>query len=174
MNTEELHNRYCGFCGNLLVRKIHPSGKIESKLELLNRKYCSRLCAGSSAPRPPSGSSHPDWKGDAALVETKRSRAQRLYDLDSCEDCGALAKDRHHRDGNPGNNARENVASLCRRCHMKTDGRLEKFVAFSKARVIQEPKPCMNCKQAYKPLRRGRCSKCSQWHRKHRTERPLR
>ena len=44
---------------------------------------------------------------------------------EKCEECEAPAVDRHHKDGDPSNNDLTNVASLCRRCHMLADGRLE-------------------------------------------------
>jgi len=74
-----------------------------------------------------SGKAHPFWKGDAASTTTKRERAQKLYLLAACEICGAKAVDRHHIDGDTGNNTPENIARLCRRCHMTVDGRLAVF-----------------------------------------------
>ena len=56
-------------------------------------------------------------------VHAGHKRAQRLYKLGPCEKCGAAGRDRHHRDGNQFNNAPENVAILCRRCHQLEDGR---------------------------------------------------
>jgi hypothetical protein len=45
---------------------------------------------------------------------------------DLCERCGVVPPlDRHHKDGNPRNNDRSNIACLCRRCHQAVDGRLE-------------------------------------------------
>lgn len=75
------------------------------------------------------GPAHPAWKGDAAAPTTKRIRARRLYSLAGvvCEDCGQPAVDRHHKDGDTGNNIPENIACLCRRCHMARDGRLATF-----------------------------------------------
>ena len=76
------------------------------------------------------GENHVAWKGDAALSATKRERIQKRLSLDgvTCERCQvAPATDRHHVDGDPGNNARSNIACLCRRCHMIVDGRLESF-----------------------------------------------
>lgn len=49
---------------------------------------------------------------------------------------------------------------LCRRCHMKRDGRLAILAAFRTA--TRPPKPCIECRQLYKPLRRGMCSRCYQ------------
>ena len=54
-----------------------------------------------------------------------RREAQRRFDLGECEfGCGKRARDRHHLDGDPTNNAPANVMRLCRRCHMLLDGRL--------------------------------------------------
>lgn len=75
------------------------------------------------------GSKHPAWRGDAARPETKRSRAQRQFKLGSCELCQKAATDRHHKDGDTGNNSKRNVQMLCRRCHMEADGRLPKFLS---------------------------------------------
>lgn len=40
-----------------------------------------------------------------------------------CEVCERPAHDRHHRDGDSFNNVIENIAFLCRKCHMDVDGR---------------------------------------------------
>lgn len=91
---------------------------------------CGRPCAKkasacrSCSTRIPRGENHYAWKGDAALPTTKRLRAQARYELGDCESCGAQATDRHHKDGDTGNNVPENIAILCRRCHMTIDGRL--------------------------------------------------
>jgi hypothetical protein len=64
--------------------------------------------------------------------------------------------------------AREIAAStpLCRRCHMKHDGRL---AALSLVRPFkkgdkQPPKPCAACGTPANPLRKGLCNRCN--HRK--------
>jgi hypothetical protein len=48
------------------------------------------------------------------------AEARRLYPLGQREadGCQEQARDRHHRDGDPTNNAVENVARLCRWHHM--------------------------------------------------------
>ena len=70
------------------------------------------------------------------LTETGRSRtanaghleAQRLYpNLEPCDVCGSARTERHHVDGNPCNNVRENIRFLCRLHHMEADGRLERL-----------------------------------------------
>jgi hypothetical protein len=60
--------------------------------------------------------------------EAARTLARYWFPLaEKCERCetdGAV--DRHHKDGDPFNNVPENIASLCRRCHMEVDGRLHR------------------------------------------------
>lgn len=67
-----------------------------------------------------SGPAHHMWKGDAAPATTKRKRARvRFPDLGTCEGCGAArATDRHHVDGDTGNNARSNIRLICRRSNL--------------------------------------------------------
>ena len=106
---------------------------------------------------------HCRWKGDNARDQTKRQRARRMFKLDYCEDCGQSAHDRHHKDGNPGNNSIENIAILCRRCHMKRDGRL---AALKHSYPCLIPKVCRICGRVYKPLRKGRCGACDVYYRR--------
>jgi hypothetical protein len=37
--------KVCMVCGETVVRRYRPSGKIESYQDFLTRKYCSRQCA---------------------------------------------------------------------------------------------------------------------------------
>lgn len=120
------------------------------------------------------GPKHPEWKGDAANPKTKRNRAVRLYELRACDRCGKPGTDRHHRDGDTGNNTPENIAILCRHCHMEIDGRLASLAAHSAARHHPLPaKACLHCGRLAKPLRRGRCGACSEYLRRRGQERPL-
>lgn len=53
--------------------------------------------------------------------------ARRWFPMpDLCERCGSVPpRDRHHKDANPRNNNRANIAFLCRRCHQEVDGRMD-------------------------------------------------
>lgn len=122
------------------------------------------------------GTAHPFWKGDAARSETKRRRAQMAYALSECERCGKPATDRHHKDDDTGNNARENIQLLCRRCHMEVDGRLSVFAELGKAnakKMTKPPQQCSHCKRLKKPLRKGLCGACNEYRRRNGRDRPL-
>jgi 5-methylcytosine-specific restriction endonuclease McrA len=71
------------------------------------------------------GADHHAWAGDETNEKNGRKRAQARFAADACVSCGATPAERHHVDGNPSNNAPENVTILCRRCHMAEDGRLD-------------------------------------------------
>ncbi len=78
------------------------------------------------------GAAHPRWLGGKAGVRAGRDRALRRYrDVQPCENCGDQQAERHHRDGDTLNNEPENIAWLCRKCHMQSDGRYTDFVASS-------------------------------------------
>ena len=61
----------------------------------------------------------------ANTEKTGRSRAERMYpECLPCVVCGSQRSERHHDDGNTLNNEPGNIKWLCRKCHMKRDGRL--------------------------------------------------
>jgi hypothetical protein len=119
------------------------------------------------------GPENPQWKGDAARSTTKRRRARKIYPLGPCERCGKPGTDRHHKDADTGNNTPDNIAILCRRCHMEEDGRLDRFHEMAvRKREVLPPSPCLNCGQLAKPLRKGRCGACEAYWRRRGSERP--
>lgn len=76
------------------------------------------------------GDKHHRWAGDLISEKGGRKRALRMYpDLGPCSLCGAPKAERHHIDANTANNDPSNIAVLCRRCHMETDGRLDAVIA---------------------------------------------
>lgn len=66
------------------------------------------------------GKNNYNWKGDEAGIMAGRRRAQKLFD---CPE----GMERHHMDGNPLNNAPENIMFVTRKEHFLLDGRLEKL-----------------------------------------------
>jgi hypothetical protein len=118
-----------------------------------------------------------NWKGDAAGDDCKRARAHRLYPkLGDCEECGKPATERHHKDGNPGNNVRENIAMLCDACHPRIDGRLDRLAALSRERagIVGPPQTrCIICDRPSRPLSKGRCHRCKMYFWRTGVERPF-
>jgi len=75
------------------------------------------------------GPEHHAWQGDDVSEKGGRNRALRMYqDIGPCTECGDVKSERHHNDGNTANNSPDNISVLCRRCHMKADGRHDKFM----------------------------------------------
>lgn len=73
------------------------------------------------------GERHPRWAGEAVSEKGGRKRALRMYPtIGPCTNCGAENTERHHIDANTANNHPSNIEVLCRRCHMATDGRLDR------------------------------------------------
>lgn len=74
------------------------------------------------------GAEHHAWKGNEIKQKSGRSRALRRFPkIGSCLGCGRKKAERHHVDGDTRNNDPSNIIALCRRCHMRADGRLEQF-----------------------------------------------
>lgn len=64
------------------------------------------------------GDSNPSWKGEEVSVSGGRVRANRMYEAIQCERCPDTHRvQRHHVDGDPTNNAPENIRILCELCH---------------------------------------------------------
>ncbi len=111
------NTRRCEACGNeFIMDKFDVSRKGRRQ-----RKFCSIRCSKL-------GKFNPRWTGDSASKVAGHHRARRAYvEIGPCEKCGASPAERHHKDENTSNNAPSNIAILCRRCHMASDGRLERF-----------------------------------------------
>jgi hypothetical protein len=111
------------------------------------------------------------WNPDATDSAKRMRLHRRLRDLGTtCSRCGETKSlERHHIDGDPGNNDLGNISVLCRRCHMEVDGRLAAFVAYVPPE--KPPKPCVNCGKLYKPLRRGLCHACNERQRREKKRR---
>lgn len=101
----------CVICGLQVKRK--PSEIPESK-----KSFCSNKCLAIGIKRR-LVKSNPIRTTDA---DNARQRARSLYRADvPCEVCGKPNSQRHHKDGNPSNNAPENIARLCAKHHVHAD-----------------------------------------------------
>lgn len=118
------------------------------------------------------GPLHPTWKGDDATRDSKRYRARVAYPLAGilCERCGKVpATDRHHKDGDTGNNGTDNIERLCRRCH----GEVDPKITMTWYAGWATPRRCGNCGDQTRHLRRGRCPTCLRYWKTHGEERPI-
>jgi hypothetical protein len=78
-----------------------------------------------------SGVRNPMWKGDKATVSSARERAIRAISVPE-------GYERHHIDGNPFNNNRENIQIGTRKQHMIVDGRLDRFIRRNKSTDMRQ------------------------------------
>lgn len=107
--------KHCEQCGRRLERKRFDSGRLEDLGVFSRRKFCGQSCMAKAF----KGRTRVEKPKDPARVGRYRARA--ATDPTECEKCGATKTlDVHHRDGDPTNNAPENLAVLCRSCHTKT------------------------------------------------------
>ncbi len=101
MPKKDPEKKTCLQCGSKMTQPRWKNGKLDSTFH--ERKYCSRSCAGKREEIGTSGG---------------RRRAQKMIAALQCEMCGGTRiPQRHHKDGNPLNNATENLIVLCQDCH---------------------------------------------------------
>lgn len=116
----------CEACGAEIILKQR-----ERRRQYHFKRFCSKRCSKM-------GELNPNWKGDLAGRTAGRKRAANRFTLSLCAKCGKPAMDRHHKDTNTLNNHPGNIEVLCRRCHMKEDGRLAQFIEL--ARTVSAPR----------------------------------
>ena len=110
---------------------------------------------------------NPNWKGDNVSPDNKRKRVRRRYALTNCEVCGKPGRDRHHKNANLNDISPGNIIILCRRCHMAIDGRIDKLRVIERKKRPPLHNDCQICGREYRPLRKGRCSRCDDYYRRH-------
>ncbi len=114
----------CFICHSVLL--VDP---YRLKCSKSGRLFCSRKCTNEAI------SKRLIRTGKARqLVATPaagNARARRDFPDAPCEICGVFPAQRHHKDGNPLNNVRENIAMLCPKHHIHAD-RLELLTRISK------------------------------------------
>lgn len=96
-------------------------------------EVCGKQTSYKAYKRCPScarkGDHNPKWnKFTSESRDAGRKRAGHRFPLGLCERCGQPAIDRHHKNNDRLDNSPENIAILCRRCHMQIDGRLAQMI----------------------------------------------
>jgi hypothetical protein len=138
----------CKMCGKMLERKRY-GGKLESMLAFKKRPYCDRSCMAKF------------FEGRIKVSNPRNSRRQAKKRREQhCCICGTPdgQLSAHHADGNPMNNDKANVVTLCQSCHMK-----EHWKEWRK--TIWQPKKCSYCER--RARRNGMCGLHWQRFKKH-------
>lgn len=136
------HQKHCSKkCGDIsgslkrrnrikIICKVCGKVFISTKQHGLKRKTCSYKCMGELYKRSLKSSSNPNWRGGISfktytLKWTKELRESvRKRDKYKCKICGLSEKSHitklhiHHIDFNKKNPSRNNLISLCKKCHM--------------------------------------------------------
>jgi hypothetical protein len=122
---------HCVICDKAIQRKPHEF--IESKVGC----FCSRTCLGTAMKTRVLKTGAPQ-KQDI-LPDSSRARARAIYEKRQCEQCDFFPAQIHHKDGNPYNNDRFNIAFLCPKHHVHADRMdLLKRISFMGGRVRAE------------------------------------
>lgn len=119
----------CRVCGKTLVQKRFSSGVLESPSMLNRRKYCNQKCMAKGQEKVRCDSlSHSRIKANKHIKEF-------------CEGCGKPGRLHvHHKDGDPMNNTRSNLMTLCSSCHGRAHSPYYDETG-------QHRKPCEYCKK---------------------------
>lgn len=110
-------------------RKGKPFHSEQAKEQIRQAQFGLKRPHIAELARKRRGGLHPRWKGDKAVKNTGRHRAQRIYPIQPCEVCEVTHEQkrihRHHKDGNTLNNAADNIAFLCTKHHQEEHKRMK-------------------------------------------------
>ncbi len=103
---KETPDKYCKHCGKRMVRRVYQT-HLESLTAFAVRQFCDRLC-------------HAKWQAKDGVTRSALHKRARNLCGSRCESCGSARRELcvHHLDGNPANNRKENIQTLCHSCHM--------------------------------------------------------
>jgi hypothetical protein len=119
--------KQCKYCGTGMNRKKFQCGATESKPQFEKRQYCDKHCMGqASRIRTAIRRKRKRFIQDTHVMPdgrlVKRSNTQRearKYKGDSCEECGSTMNLHiHHINHEWWDNTRNNLMTLCSKCHM--------------------------------------------------------
>lgn len=108
--------RKCEFCGNLFSRKRFKSGRLEDFSNFKKRRFCSVECC-NKARRDPNLFPRTILPPELVCDRTLEYRGNKFIGK-KCEKCSSERKlQTHHIDGDKKNNEKENIMTLCKKCH---------------------------------------------------------
>lgn len=104
--------KFCAYCGTQLARKRQRNGSLESLLHFGRRKFCDRACMAADFDARPVTLT--------PTYSTAHWHSRKEIPPGSCAWCGKPAgSDVHHLSGDWTDNSLENLARICRSCHLK-------------------------------------------------------
>jgi hypothetical protein len=124
------------------------------KYKCRKRRFCTKSCARS-------GENNSSWAGDnVGIVQVHTWMEKILGRPDRCSKCDKIGKVDL---ANRSNLYKRDVNDwdwLCRKCHMKSDGRLERFLSYSNMHNKIPNMKCHQCKKEFTPksAKRKYCS----------------
>ena len=140
--------------------KNHPQWKGEKKFEVRFCKWCGKkfkvlkrkkkiCCCLKCRHQFISGKNAPNWRGGISFepygleFNNMLKRKIRNRDNHTCQECGFSKKELgyklhiHHIDYNKRNNLPNNLISLCKSCHSKTNFNREQWTNYYESKVIK-------------------------------------
>lgn len=149
--------------GETLIGKDNPSwrgGKSKIKCQNCNKEFeewvsqlhknnfCCKQCYGKWLSDTNRGENHPNWRGGYSLKhypqEFNKELKKKIRERDdhTCQECNKTEQELgytlicHHIDYNKKNNSDDNLISLCRSCHAKTNFNRENWTEYYKNKVL--------------------------------------
>lgn len=117
------------------------------KYKCRQRRFCSKSCAAI-------GENNPAWLADnVGIVQVHAWIKKNFQKPDKCEKCGSKTKLDLANKSNLYKRDRSDWDWLCRKCHMESDGRLERFLSHSAKKRIPN-RNCNQCGVEYWPFTR--------------------
>lgn len=115
------------------------------KFPCRKRRFCSKKCASS-------GEYSPSWVGDkVGKVQVHTWMKKIMPRPDRCDKCGKRGKVDLANRSNEYKRDKNDWDWLCRKCHMESDGRLEKFLSHSNMHNKLPEKKCLQCGKTFQP-----------------------
>lgn len=111
------------------LRGLRQSEETRSKRAATHRRIAKR------------GPANANWRGSNITPDESRWRARQMIAPGPCAVCGEPGKHVHHRDGDPMNNAPENLVRLCPKHHRREHARMRREARLSLQVQLMSTKP---------------------------------
>lgn len=166
MRWEKKIHTYCDYCGEPIVTFL-------CLLNNFKKHFCNKECLYNfTRENPRLGKDNPNYfngkSNEPYSIEFNEILKRKIRKRDNyiCQMCGMTQKENiirfkeklsiHHKDYNKNNLDEDNLISLCKICHLKTNGNREYYIEYFKN------KKCIDIKQEYIDMAKRRIAKVQQ------------